>query len=139
MKIVLDTNVVVSGTFWTGASFHVLTLADQGAFTLIATAPILKEYDKIIHSEEILNKTTTVQHARIQALHKLLSKATIVDPKEKITVIKDDPDDNKFLEAAVEAHADAIISNDKKHLLILKKFRNIPIITPETFLQQLQT
>ena len=54
---------------------------------------------------------------------------------EKIKVIKDDPDDDKFLEAAVEGKADYIISKDKKHLLVLKKFRNIPIMPPEEFLK----
>lgn len=138
MKVVIDTNVVVSGTFWTGASFRVLELVDKGEITMIVTLPILKEYDKIVHSEEILDKTTVYQQARINALYKILNKAIIVEPKEKINIIIKDPDDNKFLEAAVEAQANYIISNDRKHLLVLKKFRNIPIIKPERFLEILK-
>ena|SRR3989344_2014447 len=135
MRIVLDTNVVVSGTFWTGASFMVLEAIDKNKFSIIISLPILEEYDKILHSEEILEKTSEYQQTRINAIHKILSKAIIVEPKEKIDFIKDDPDDNKFLEAAVEGKADYIISQDKKHLLILKKFRNIDIISPEKFLK----
>ena len=137
MKLVLDTNIVVSGTFWKGDSFRILDLVNQGQVNIIVTLPILEEYDEIIHSEEILEKTDIYQQARIKVLQDILSKATLVDPKEKIKVIKDDPDDDKFLEAAVEGKANYIISKDKKHLLVLKKFRNIPIITPEEFLLKL--
>ncbi len=135
MRVVLDTNVVVSGTFWTGASFKVLEDINRDKIQIIVSLPILEEYDKILHSEEILEKTTEYQQARIQTIHKILSKAIMVDPKEKIEIIKDDPDDNKFLEAAVEGEAEYIVSQDKKHLLIIKKFRNIKIISPEQFLK----
>ncbi len=135
MKVVLDTNVVVSGTFWTGESFKVIENIDKNNIQIITSLPILKEYDKILNSEEILEKTSLHQQARVQSMHKILSKAIIVDPKEKINIVKDDPDDNKFIEAAVDGKADYIISRDKKHLLILKKFRNINIISPEDFLK----
>lgn len=134
MKVVLDTNVVVSGTFWTGASFKVVSLIDKEKIIMIVTLPILREYEKVVHSEEILEKTTIFQQAKINVLYKILARAIIVEPKEKIDIIKDDLDDNKFLEAAVESQADYIISRDKKHLLILKNFRGISIVTPEEFL-----
>ena len=136
MKAVLDTNVVVSGTFWTGSSFNILELVDRDKLTIVVTLPILKEYDKIINSKEILEKTTIYQQARIKSIYKILSKAVIVEPKEKIDIINNDPDDNKFLEAAVAGNVDYILSQDKKHLLVLKKFRNISIITPKEFLDK---
>jgi|SRR3989344_9417321 len=135
MKVVIDTNVVVSGTFWTGNSYEVIKTVVEGKANLIVSVPILKEYDKILNSGEILDKTTTYQKARIKVIHKILSQAIIVEPKEKFEIIKDDLDDNKFLDAAIEGSANFIISRDKKHLLVLKKFRNIPIISPEEFLK----
>ena len=57
MIIVLDTNIIISGTFWTGASFKVFEIVHQDKLKVIITIDILKEYDKIIHSEEILEKT----------------------------------------------------------------------------------
>lgn len=135
MKVVIDTNVVVSGTFWTGNSFEVIKIVLEGKATLIVSVPILKEYDKILNSEEILDKTTAYQKARIEVIHKILSRAVIVEPKEKFEIVKDDLDDNKFLDAAIEGSANFIISRDKKHLLVLKKFNNIPIISPEEFLK----
>lgn len=138
MKVVLDTNVVVSGTFWMGTSFKVLELVNQGKIDIIVTLPILEEYYKIIHSGEILDKIDIYQQARIKSLQEILSKAIVVEPKEKIEFVKDDPDDDKFLEAAVEGKVNFLISRDKKHLLILNKFRDIPIITPEQFLKTLK-
>ncbi|PIN77900.1 putative toxin-antitoxin system toxin component, PIN family [Candidatus Woesearchaeota archaeon CG10_big_fil_rev_8_21_14_0_10_33_12] len=137
MRLVLDTNVLVSGTFWTGSSFKVISLIDQDKVLFIVSPAILSEYDRILHSDEILDKTTLYQQTRIKAIHKLLSKALIVDPKQKFNVANGDPDDNKFLEAAIEGKADYIISKDK-HLLNIKIFKDIPILTPEQFLNILQ-
>ncbi len=59
----------------------------------------------------------------------------IVIPKESINIIKEDPDDNKFIEAAIAGKADLIVSQDR-HLLKLKNYGKIKIITPEEFLKQ---
>ncbi|MBI2673376.1 putative toxin-antitoxin system toxin component, PIN family [Candidatus Woesearchaeota archaeon] len=84
MRIVLDTNVVISGTFWTGSSFKILNFVDKSKVILIVSLPILQEYDAILHSEEILEKTSIYQQSKIQVIQKILSKAMIVDPKEKV-------------------------------------------------------
>jgi len=68
-------------------------------------------------------------------ISKLVSISQIVEPKKKISVVKDDPDDNKIIECAIEAKADYIISQDK-HLLKLKSYKNIKIITPDDFLSK---
>jgi len=57
----------------------------------------------------------------------LLELCFVVRPKEKVSVVKKDPTDNKFLECALAANADYIMSGDK-HLLELREFRNIKII-----------
>ncbi|MBS3168079.1 putative toxin-antitoxin system toxin component, PIN family [Candidatus Woesearchaeota archaeon] len=135
ITVVLDTNVVVSGTFWTGASYQILKLVNENKIKIIVSLPILEEYEKIIYSEEILEKTDAYQQAKVNLLQKLLTMAKIVNPKETLFIVKNDPDDNKFIEAAVEGKVDYIISNDKKHLLVLKKFRDIKILSPEEFLK----
>lgn len=134
MKVVLDTNIIISGTFWVGSSFKILEKVTNEEIKIIVSLDILKEYDKIIHSEEILKKINSDQQAKISVLYKLLSKAIIVEPKVAIEIIKDDPDDNKFLEAAIEGQAKYIISNDK-HLLKLKKYNEIPIVSSEEYLK----
>ena len=62
----------------------------------------------------------------------IIRNSTIVKPKERISIVKDDPKDDIFIETAVAGNVDYIISQDN-HLLKLKKFRGIKIITPEEF------
>ena len=60
----------------------------------------------------------------------IVRNSIIVEPKERINIVKDDPKDNIFIETAVAGNVDYIISQDN-HLLKLKEFRGIKIITPE--------
>ena len=134
-KVVIDTNVLVSGTFWTGASYRVLSLIDKDEINLVISSQITKEYARIINSSEILDKTTINQKTRIHSVNKLLQKAIIVEPKEHIDIIKEDKDDNKFIEAAISGFAGYIITNDK-HILKLKEYKGIKILTSEDFLKE---
>jgi len=68
------------------------------------------------------------------SVEKIISISTIVEPLAKIEIIKEDIEDNIILECAKEGNADYIISQDK-HLLKLRQFENIKIITPEEFLR----
>ena len=61
--------------------------------------------------------------------------ATVIDTKIELNIIKEDPDDNIFLECALECEADFIISGDK-HLLKLKEFKGIKIIKAKDFLKK---
>ena len=60
----------------------------------------------------------------------ILKNSVLIAPSTKIDIIKEDPDDNKFLETAVDGKADFIISQDK-HLLNLKEYRGVKILRPE--------
>jgi len=68
----------------------------------------------------------------------ILEKSELAVPKRKVNVVKQDPDDNKFIEAALEGEADYIVTQDR-HLLKLKEFEGIKIVTPEEFLRILKT
>ena len=70
-----------------------------------------------------------------RTLGKIISISTLVVPKEKLNIIRDDPDDNAVLECATAGNVDCIVSNDN-HLLKLKQFRNIPILTPDEFVEK---
>jgi len=62
----------------------------------------------------------------------VIENCMIVEPVEKIDAVSDDPDDNMFLEAAVAAEADYIVSQDN-HLLKIKEYRGTKIVKPEEF------
>src|SRR3989338_5945176 len=136
MKVTLDTNVLVSGTFWTGNSFKILELIDKNRIKNVASKEIIKEYYEVINSDEIIDKIKDKKLRMLKIAHKLITKSEIVEPSVKIDIIKDDPDDNKILECAIAGNVDCIVSNDK-HLLKLKKFRNIPILTPDDFVENI--
>jgi|SRR3989344_7649329 len=137
MRIVLDTNVLISGTFWTGTSYEVIQLIDKGKVKIITSKEILEEYDRILHSDEILEKKA-YQSEKMTAVLKLVQIAIFVEPKEKFKVVEKDPDDDKFIDAAVEGKAEYIITQDE-HLLKLKEFRRIKIVKPEEFLETINT
>ena len=138
MKVVLDTNVLVSATFWSGPSFQIMRLIDESKLELILSKDILIEYDFVVRSNEILDKITTMQQLAIAgAIQKILLKAKIIEPKIKLNVVKADPDDNIIIEAAVEGGADVIVSQDK-HLTDLVAYGNIKILKPIEFLKILE-
>jgi len=132
-KIVPDTNVLVSATFWTGDSFKILDLVDKNKIKCILSKEIIEEYTKVISREKIIEKIENKNLIISKVIQRILTISTIVEPKQQFKIVED-PDDNKFLETAVEGKANYIISQDK-HLLKLKQFKEIKIITPKEFLK----
>ncbi len=135
MKVTLDTNVLVSGTFWTGNSFIILNLIDKNKLRNVISKDIIKEYYEVINSDEIIDKIKDKSLRMLKIAHKVINNSEIVEPSMKIDIIKDDPDDNRILECAIAGDVDCIVSNDK-HLLKLKEYRNILILTPDEFVEK---
>jgi putative PIN family toxin of toxin-antitoxin system len=135
MKITADTNILISATFWHGASDRIISKVEAKEIQLILSEEIVKEYAEVMDYDEIKNKIKDKNLAIKHTVSKIISISTIIEPKTKLNVIKDDSDDNKILECAVAGNVDCIVSNDK-HLLKLRKFRNIPILTPDDFLEK---
>jgi len=134
MKITLDTNILISGTFWKGEAFEILQLIDQKKVECFLSKAILEEYNRVLHSDEIVEKIAE-KHLMIKtAIIKIIEMCDVVEPSRKIDAVKEDPDDNKILECAVEAKADYIVTYDQ-HLLKLKEFEGIRIISPKVFLE----
>lgn len=136
MKVVLDTNVLVSGTFWTGDSFRIIRKIDLKDIMLILSKELLDEYDETIRSEEILEKIENKNLIMNKIIKRVIEDALIISPETKFDIIKEDPDDNRILECAFEGKADYIITQDG-HLLKLGEFEGIKIIMPDGFLKVL--
>ena len=130
MRAVLDTNVFVSGIHWSGASEKVLRLWFLSKFKLISSTETVDEFVKTMTSFKVPMKIGDV----LWWESLILEKSELVVPNKKIEIIKDDPDDNKFIEAALEGKAEYIVTQDK-HLLKIKEFKGIKIITPEEFIK----
>lgn len=126
MQVVFDTNVLLSSTLWEGS------VAQKLLFKLIkhdvkifASEDILAEYKKVLtrdfeYSDEKI----------LSIVEKLLLFLNLVNPVEKVDVVKEDPDDNKVIDCALASSSDYLITYDK-HLLNLKSFGKVRIITPE--------
>ena len=134
MKAVLDTNIYVSGIHWTGAPDKILRAMLLDKFSSITSNELLDEFVSVMKSFKIPMKAEEIMMWE----NLIISKSEIVEPKEKIKAVKDDPKDDKVIEAAIEGKCDYIVTRDKKHLLKLKEFRDIRIITPEEFLKLIE-
>ena len=133
MRITLDTNILVSATFWKGNSYKILELIDKKIYTCIVSQAIIEEYRKVLEYGEIIDKINKKSLRTNELTGKILINAVLVDPKEKLDVVKEDFADNKILECALEGKSQYVITNDA-HLLNIKEFREIKIVTPEKFL-----
>ena len=134
MRIVVDTNVLVSATYWKGDSYKVIRIANERQMTIMMSREITEEYYKVIKSDEVTEKVEKKNLMAEKIITKVINESVVVEPKDKLFVIKEDPDDDKFLECAVEGDAEYLVSRDK-HLLKLKKYKGIDIIKPEEFLR----
>jgi len=133
MRVVLDTNVFLSGIHWPGASHKVLRKWFIGSFMLVSSQQINQELFTQLRDFKIQMETKEIGWWG----DLILEKSILVIPKEKINVVKKDPDDNKFIEAAVEGRAEYIVTQDK-HLLEISTYENIKILTPKEFLELLK-
>lgn len=141
IRVVLDTNVFISASIAKLPSppliiYHAF-ISQQ--FLNITSQAILEEIEEVLRREHIvkIHKFTTEQRqAFLEQLTRLSYITTSLVVAEK-SIIKDDHSDDKFLIAAVEGNADYIVSGDH-HLLDLKAFEKIPILTPKEFVIKLE-
>ncbi len=128
MKVVFDTNIFISGIFWTGESNKVILAWREGKFTLVTALQAVSELVKVLSDFKIRMSEKTIK----EWVDLIVRNSIVVMPKEKISAVKDDPKDDIFIETAVAGNVDYIVSQDN-HLLKLVEFRGIRIITPEEF------
>lgn len=134
MKVVLDTNVVVSSFIMpTGSPARVLERLRDGAYELFVSQSILAEYREVLQEDRISARHGYTPEEIEQLVAELGDYASVVIPQETHTVVVADPDDDKFIECAVAAGADYIVSGDK-HLLTLKEYWGVQILSPAAFL-----
>jgi len=132
VKVVFDTHVVASASFWRGTPFDCLAAWAQGRCEAAVSPALLAEYHEII--EEL--SLEYPKRPLVKWVDGLTDAATLVFPMERATGATPDPDDEMILECALAAEADYIVSGDKKHLLPLRRFRGISIVSPSEFLRR---
>ncbi|MBR2208887.1 MAG: putative toxin-antitoxin system toxin component, PIN family [Synergistaceae bacterium] len=130
MKIVIDTNIIISAIFFGGVPLECMNLLLNGVFRACVSDEILDEYLEIYQRFLLKypNKTLKMQ------INKIIEHMEIITPTSKINVCCD-PDDNKFIECAVDGHCIYIVSGDKD-LLAVKNFDDIEILTLHEFFEK---
>ncbi len=129
-RIVLDTNVLISAILFGGPPREILDLVISGSVDCALSLAILDELRDVLRRP----KFNFSPEQCFNVLEELHAVCDIVNPKLRINVITQDPDDNKILECAVEAECDFIVSGDG-HLLALGEFRGIEILPPTAYLE----
>ena len=134
MKVVLDTNTLISAIVWRGEANKIIEVALNKKIEIIITKEILAEVIDVLNRERfddfIENKKEKIE----DLIRVILSFSTLIETKTKIELIKEDPKDNIILEAALDGKTSYIISYDR-HLLNMIEFNKIKIMTPTDFLK----
>lgn len=130
MKVVIDTNVFVS-SFFGGNPRKIIDLWKEGKISLCVSKNILDEYI------EVLQRIGLKEEEEIEELLSLFAKGfniLFTTKTPKIKAVKDDPEDDKFIECAVALKAEVIITGDRA-LKAMNEFMGIKILTPQQFLK----
>lgn len=131
MRVVVDTNVLISAIFFKGKPDVILEAWRTRKLEIILSADILNEYSKVM--ERLSLKFPSVESSGILSI--LTSGCRIVEPEVIENQVCDDPDDDKFLAAAIGGATKIIISGDK-HLLDVNGYSGIEILRPAEFIEQ---
>jgi hypothetical protein len=137
MRVVLDSNVIVSATMSAGSvPARILHAWDEGWFELLVSADLLAEYRRSLGYDRVRQRHEMTDSEVDDLIQNYTDAAIVVHPALTLAVITSDPDDNRVLECAVAGEATHFVSGDR-HLLVLGDYQEGPILTPRAFLDLL--
>lgn len=132
IKVCLDSNIFISALLFDGKPEEILFMASSRKVIIIISPSIIEEVKK-----NLVTKFHRPENEVKRLVRAIISISQLVVPKRKFKIVEYLPD-NKILETAVEGQVDYIVTGDRKHLLPLKEFKRIPIITPAQFLEEIE-
>ena len=140
MRVVADTNVVVSRYVAPrGAVVRILERWQQNAFDLLVSEAILAEYQRVLAYPRLRARHgLSDEEISVVVIEDFREIGLLIEPEVSLSVVEDDLDDDKFLECAVAGGAEYIVTGDP-HLLNLKQYQGIQILSPAAFLAFLDT
>ena len=138
IRAVIDTNVFVSGIISPiGSPRKILELAKRAVFRVVTSISINREILEVLHRDHIYTKYSLNENI-VDDIAAFLYEGTILtEDSYKVSKITEDPDDNKFIGCAIEGEAEYIVSGDE-HLLSLKSYKGIQIVSADSFLKILE-
>ena len=127
MRIIIDTNIVISGAFFNGLPKTILKSVADEKFDVFISDEILKEYHKSV--KEMLEKDK--YHLNFALFEAFMKNIKMIESKSNVKICRD-PDDDKFINCAIDAKAIYIVSGDKD-LLTIGQYEDIEILTAKEF------
>ena len=139
IRAVVDTNVLISALISKKPSppLNIYNLLKSADFLLITSPAILEELEEVINRKTIIKLHKRSQQQIDEILQEIAETSYIVPGMISVEAVKKDPDDDKFIAAAIEGKADYIVSGDKP-LLNIKEYMGIKIISPKDFMRLLK-
>jgi putative PIN family toxin of toxin-antitoxin system len=132
MRVVLDTNVLISAVVYGGIPREILQAAIAGTITLSISDALIQELQGVLQRPQFSLSIHFVQNT----VAELTAVADWVMPQKHHSVIETDPSDNLVIDCAIAAEADYLVTGDN-HLLRLGRYGNVQIITPQNFVSML--
>lgn len=133
VKIVVDTNVYISALGWNGNERKLINQCIDGKYEYYISRQIYNELRRVMDYP----KFAFTDSQKEEFISALLDSIEFINVDESIQIVNDDPDDNKFLECAIAAEADFIITGDP-HLQELKHYQKIKIFNAHDFLEKMK-
>lgn len=135
MRVVVDTNVIVSAMLWTGSPHRILVAAEDARLTLYTSPALLRELAGVLNRPKFAARLRELQASASELTAGYARLARLVSPQRIRRVVVDDPADDEVLAGALSARARYIVSGDSD-LLRLRSFRGIVILSPSLFVKQ---
>jgi putative PIN family toxin of toxin-antitoxin system len=130
LKIIIDTNVTISGLLWGGAPNQILKLCRSEVVRILECKETLDEVKNVLQYPKFSERLSALGATAIEVFAYFMNLTTYVPSPETIPdVIKQDPFDNIFLGLASENRSSIIVSGDR-HLLEFESYKGIQIVTP---------
>ena len=137
MRIVLDTNVVLSALLWRGTPYQLLdALHSRGEARIFTSPALLDELAEVLTRPSVAKRLAIIGRTAREVLADYVEAVEVVEPEQVPRVVPDDADDDQVIAAAVAAGADWIVSGDAD-LLSMGNHQGIPILTAAQAAQQI--
>lgn len=137
MRLVVDTNIWISGLLWQGMPWKLLCLAEQGELELCMAPPMFEELAEVLAYERLRPRLDQLGLSPDELLAYAVSLAAVFEIPEQpgTAIVVADPDDDIFLRCATVSGAVCVVSGDH-HLLDLGEYAGIPILTVRSFFDE---
>ena len=134
LKIVLDSNVWISGLIWEGKPGQILRAAQYNKLRILISEEIIAEISRVLKYPKLKNDYEPAGLSREDIIALIVKLAIVIQVTEKVDVVYEHPADNKFIECALAGKANYVITGDK-HILKIGAYKKIKILTVSDFLQ----